>query len=261
MPTSWNSQDNSQCKMLDTSFLLWLVDISQVRCSICFEEYRASSMSAAPCKHYFCKECWRGYVSEAISNGPTALGLRCPTPECCIHVSPDASPAPSTGKLFGQDCCRSCLVQPDILTTTYVDEQRLARSACSCKWHLYQVSSQNQNRSCIQVPTSVIREVACEEDQERYRRYRLRSFVEDNKNMEWCPAPDCEYAVESCLDLQGEPLDVICGCGFSFCFTCKEEAHRPVRLSFKLVIPRFFEEHIQLHNGSLAVTKSSWGMN
>jgi len=27
-----------------------------------------------------------------------------------------------------------------------------------------------------------------------------------------------------------EPLDVICsGCGTTFCFNCKEEAHRPVR--------------------------------
>lgn len=74
----------------------------------------------------------------------------------------------------------------------------------------------------------MIEEVACPEDQERYKRYRLRSFVEDNRMVEWCPAPDCQFAVESLVDLQAEPLDVACNCGSTFCFTCKEEAHRPV---------------------------------
>lgn len=26
-----------------------------------------------------------------------------------------------------------------------------------------------------------------------------------------------------------EPMDVMCACGATFCFNCKEEAHRPVR--------------------------------
>lgn len=74
----------------------------------------------------------------------------------------------------------------------------------------------------------MIDEVACDDDKERYKRFRLRSFVEDNRMFEWCPAPDCEFAVESFVDLQGEPLDVACTCGATFCFNCKEEAHRPV---------------------------------
>ena len=82
----------------------------------------------------------------------------------------------------------------------------------------------------VQVPLHVIDEVACEEDKSKYQRYRLRSFVEDNRLVEWCPAPDCEFAVEALVDLHAEPMDVACTCGSTFCFTCKEEAHRPVSL-------------------------------
>ena len=32
------------------------------------------------------------------------------------------------------------------------------------------------------------------------------------------------------MDLGSEPLDIACACGAAFCFQCKEEAHRPVRL-------------------------------
>lgn len=80
------------------------------------------------------------------------------------------------------------------------------------------------------MPSSVIHEVSSLEDQEKYKRFRLRSFVEDNDVLEWCPAPDCSYAAESLLDLQGEAVDVTCKCGTAFCFNCKEEAHRPVRV-------------------------------
>jgi ariadne-1 len=44
---------------------------------------------------------------------------------------------------------------------------------------------------------------------------------------------NCENAVECCIDrAPDEPLDVVCsGCDTTFCFNCKEEAHRPVSSS------------------------------
>lgn len=48
--------------------------------------------------------------------------------------------------------------------------------------------------------------------------------------MRRCVGRGCECAVESCVDRTAdEPLDVMCTtCGATFCFSCKEEAHRPV---------------------------------
>lgn len=54
----------------------------QERCLICFDEFPRADMRAAACKHYFCKECWRGYISNAIASGPASLDLRCPSTDC-----------------------------------------------------------------------------------------------------------------------------------------------------------------------------------
>ncbi|XP_078447141.1 putative E3 ubiquitin-protein ligase ARI7 [Wolffia australiana] len=64
------------------------------------------------------------------------------------------------------------------------------------------------------------------EDREKYSRYLLRSYVEDNRKTKWCPAPGCEYAVEFVMG--SGSYDVTCNCGHSFCWNCTEEAHRPV---------------------------------
>jgi len=73
--------------------------------------------------------------------------------------------------------------------------------------------------------------------------YFDRSYVEDNRNLEWCPAPDCEHAAESHMDLAGEPLDVMCSCGNAFCFTCKDEAHRPASISHLWYLLLFSSGH------------------
>ncbi|KAH7670446.1 E3 ubiquitin ligase RBR family protein [Dioscorea alata] len=38
--------------------------------------------------------------------------------------------------------------------------------------------------------------LATDDDKEKYSRYLLRSYIEDNRKTKWCPAPGCDYAVE-----------------------------------------------------------------
>lgn len=73
---------------------------------------------------------------------------------------------------------------------------------------------------------NMIRELASDEDNEKYSRYFIRSYVEDNRKTKWCPAPGCDYAVDFVLG--SGSYDVICRCSHSFCWNCTEEAHRPV---------------------------------
>jgi hypothetical protein len=71
-------------------------------------------------------------------------------------------------------------------------------------------------------------------ERERYDAYRLRSFVENNARVRWCPGAGCGRAVERAGGGGGgAPEDVVCaqppaGCGAVFCWSCGAEAHRPL---------------------------------
>lgn len=142
----------------------YLDDSDSKCCNICFETLLVSKMDVALCRqHYFCYQCWTGYVHTAIDSGPGSLDLRCPDPACSAIV-----------------------------------------------------------------PESIINYVCDESHITRYEEFELRSFVDDNKKMAWCTAPNCTSAAEAVIDVPREALDVQCTCGNAFCFNCKEEAHRPV---------------------------------
>lgn len=79
------------------------------------------------------------------------------------------------------------------------------------------------------MPWSIFTEISTPPQLAKLSNFVLRSFVEDSPALAWCPAPGCEAVVECTRELGPEPLDVSCSCGAAFCFTCKEEAHRPVR--------------------------------
>ncbi|KHG25604.1 putative E3 ubiquitin-protein ligase ARI8 -like protein [Gossypium arboreum] len=81
--------------------------------------------------------------------------------------------------------------------------------------------------SCVAaVGQDMISALASDEDQEKYSRYFIRSYVEDNRKTKWCPAPGCDYAVDFIFGSGN--YDVTCRCSYSFCWNCTEEAHRPV---------------------------------
>ncbi|KAK6915781.1 Ariadne domain [Dillenia turbinata] len=76
------------------------------------------------------------------------------------------------------------------------------------------------------VGQDMINVLASGEDREKYSRYFLRSYIEDNRKTKWCPAPGCDYAVDFVVG--SGSYDVTCRCSYSFCWNCTEEAHRPV---------------------------------
>ncbi|KAI9475204.1 hypothetical protein LPJ78_005778 [Coemansia sp. RSA 989] len=65
---------------------------------------------------------------------------------------------------------------------------------------------------------------------ERYKENLTRSFVKELSTMAWCPAPNCEYAVECQVPQAAWSYSiptVHCRCGTSFCFGCRLEDHVP----------------------------------
>ncbi|KAL6209896.1 hypothetical protein ACLB2K_020835 [Fragaria x ananassa] len=63
----------------------------------------------------------------------------------------------------------------------------------------------------------------------KYKTYLLRSYVEDQKNIKWCPATDCNYAIQfHALGGLMVSYDVSCLCSHRYCWNCIEENHCPV---------------------------------
>ncbi|XP_059314141.1 probable E3 ubiquitin-protein ligase ARI2 isoform X2 [Lycium ferocissimum] len=60
---------------------------------------------------------------------------------------------------------------------------------------------------------------------EKFDRFLLESYIEDNKMVKWCPSiPHCGNAIRVETD---EFCEVECSCGLQFCFCCLSEAHSP----------------------------------
>ncbi|XP_057539854.1 probable E3 ubiquitin-protein ligase ARI8 [Amaranthus tricolor] len=108
---------------------------------------------------------------------------------------------------------------------------------CNTCWAGYMGTSINDGPGCLMlrcpdpscavaVGQDMINLLASAEDKEKYARYFLRSYVEDNRKAKWCPAPGCDYAVDFVAG--SGSYDVTCRCSHGFCWNCTEEAHRPV---------------------------------
>ncbi|CAI9268639.1 unnamed protein product [Lactuca saligna] len=108
---------------------------------------------------------------------------------------------------------------------------------CNTCWAAYISTSINDGPGCLTlrcpipscgaaVGVDMVNMLTSDEDKKKYRRYLLRSYIEDNRKTKWCPAPGCDCAIE--FDLGSGSYDVTCYCSYSFCWNCTEEAHRPV---------------------------------
>ncbi|KAL2752149.1 hypothetical protein ACRALDRAFT_2044959 [Sodiomyces alcalophilus JCM 7366] len=65
---------------------------------------------------------------------------------------------------------------------------------------------------------------------DRYRELLNRTYVEDKDVLKWCPAPDCQNAIECGVkkkDLDKVVPTVACLCGHRFCFGCILNDHQP----------------------------------
>ncbi|CDP19310.1 unnamed protein product [Coffea canephora] len=110
-------------------------------------------------------------------------------------------------------------------------------SFCNTCWQAYISTSINDGPGCLTlrcpdpscyaaVGQEMIARLASDENKDKYYRYLLRSYIEDNRKTKWCPAPGCDHAVEYVVG--SGSYDVTCSCSYSFCWNCTEEAHRPV---------------------------------
>lgn len=60
----------------------------------------------------------------------------------------------------------------------------------------------------------------------RYNFFLEKSFLECQKNLKLCPAPNCNYLAKRTMMFP--TTDVKCTCGFTYCFLCSRATHSPV---------------------------------
>lgn len=107
---------------------------------------------------------------------------------------------------------------------------------CQDCWRQHLITAINNGNACLTasclergcttlIIEALVKELVPPESYKIYSKYLVRSFVEDNPRIKWCPTPNCGRAVfcpETTVDA------VQCGhCNQKFCFKCSCEAHVP----------------------------------
>lgn len=59
----------------------------------------------------------------------------------------------------------------------------------------------------------------------KYQKFILFSFVDNQNDVKWCPASGCTNVA---IYPKIQPRKILCSCGYSWCFSCGNESHRPL---------------------------------
>ncbi|XP_006280264.2 probable E3 ubiquitin-protein ligase ARI15 [Capsella rubella] len=155
----------------------------------------------------------------------------------CCKIAGEFFEFDDDGKVDADD------VDVDVAGDDLISTPFCAHKFCKTCWSDYldkNFFSVEENKAAIPCPQRDCRGVVGPDtiekltvrDQEMYQKYVLRSYREENR--EWkikqCPAPYCSYEIEfhRVKEDDEHSLNVVCLCGYIFCWRCMLESHRPV---------------------------------
>eukprot|EP00727_Mastigamoeba_balamuthi_P006430 m51a1_g2407 putative ubiquitin-protein ligase (716) ;mRNA; f:774107-776751 len=105
---------------------------------------------------------------------------------------------------------------------------------CTDCWVSYLTLKINEGQSCfitcpahkcsLIVDQELVERIVPKELYAKYVAFITKSFVDDNPDVKWCPAPGCGNALKADQCIKGIGY---CTCGYRFCWECGEEAHMP----------------------------------
>ncbi|EOA25584.1 hypothetical protein CARUB_v10018931mg [Capsella rubella] len=130
--------------------------------------------------------------------------------KCDICMDEDLSKYAMTRMECGHRFCNDCWKGHYTVKINEGESKRIRCMAHKC------------NTICDE---DVVRRLVSPELAEKFDRFLVESYVEDNKMVKWCPStPHCGNAIQKIKDDDGE---VECLCGLQFCFSCLSESHSP----------------------------------
>jgi len=123
--------------------------------------------------------------------------------------------------------CEICL---DILPAKNTYALGCGHRFCFDCWTGYLENKLSEGRDCVStkcpaekcneiVHEQAFRKFLKEDKMKIYKKYIVKSFVEDNPQIKWCPAAGCNRAVSY---RKNAKKVVHCVCGFKFCFNCSD---------------------------------------
>jgi ariadne-1 len=193
-----------------------------VRCGVCFEDFSADASTNPGCRHDFCGECWRGYLENAVDNGPSCLDARCPHEGCGARVTE------ALARRFLSDAAAEKLstfqwrswvddnprvkwcVGPGCERSVQIDVVRGERPV--------DVTSHCGTSFCWQCQEQAHRPVDCE----TVRKWLIKNSAE-SENMNWIlantkPCPECKRPIEKSMGC----MHMTCSqCQYQFCWMCQ----------------------------------------
>jgi len=154
------------------------------------------------------------------------------TPSPTAGSSSSSAPAAAAAATTIPDECSICCDEITAASSFALDS--CAHYFCLSCWQQHLATQINNGNSAgLKCPHlhchSLVLDTAVQRlvDDATYRKYRtfiMQSFVDDNENVKWCPAPGCGNAITAAMV---DGLTVTCKCGYRFCFRCNEQAHLP----------------------------------
>lgn len=153
-------------------------------------------------------------------------------------LPPEVSAGPCiglAGPLSGVSNCDTCFEEVSAELATTMDCGHTFCNDCWTQHFLVKIKEgQSRRILCMAYKCKAI----CDEDivrrlvskkepeaAEKFERFLLESYIEDNSKVKWCPSvPHCGNAIR----VEGEPYcEIECICSQQFCFNCTAEAHSP----------------------------------
>ncbi|ESQ32692.1 hypothetical protein EUTSA_v10005453mg [Eutrema salsugineum] len=133
------------------------------------------------------------------------------TMSCDICIEDDIPSSAMTRMECGHCFCNDCWKEHFTVNINEGKSKRITCMAHKC------------NAICDE---DVVRKLVSPELAEKFDRFLVESYVEDNKMVKWCPStPHCGNAIRKAEE--DEEVEVECSCGLQFCFSCLSESHSP----------------------------------